>query len=362
MLFNGVHLWEAARITKNNIPGPSLTERLSVAGYTTYFTGKWHAKGKGPREIFDHTGQVLPGQLKTFYTEAGHLTDIVAEEAVEFIRNASLQSPPFFLYVAFNAPHVPRETEQKYYDLYPPQEIDLPPSVQDGPLHPHIKYNYSPDPLSSATMRKRYQQNNAMVTHMDDRIGDILEALKETGVYEHSIIIFMSDQGINFGENGVAGKVCLYDVSVTAPLIISGPGLPKRRKIKNRVYLQDIYPTLLDLIGEEPPRYMDFSSLTPLIENRICGELYSSIYLGMLDDQRSIISQDYKLIMYPRAGAAELYNLKEDPWEMNNLYGQAASKKISGILGREFLRWQEVTGDTLQVTHIFPEVFNQVNF
>jgi arylsulfatase A-like enzyme len=357
MLFYGVHLWEAARINTDHVPGPSLTERLSEAGYTTYFTGKWHARGKGPRETFDHVGQVLPGQLKTFYTEDGHITDIVAEEAVEFIREAAGHEDPFFLYVAFNAPHVPRQTEQKYYDLYPPEEIALPPSVKDGPLHPHIKYNYSPDPLRSASMRVRYQQNNAMVTHMDERIGDIVKELKANGYYENSILVFMSDQGINFGENGVAGKVCLYDVSVTTPLIISGPGLPKGRKFHERIYLQDLYPTLLELAGTSIPEYMDFKTLVPILKGEQTESPYSSIYMGMFDDQRGIISQDYKLIMYPLAGAAELYYLKEDPWEMNNLLNQKSSTQILETLAKEFLNWQDITGDTLSVNEIYPGIF-----
>lgn len=359
MLFNGVSVWRAAKLNPKNVPGQSLTERLSALGYETYFTGKWHANGKNPHNMFDHFGHILPGQLKTYYTEEGHLTDVVGQEAVEFINQAAKKNEPFFLYVAFNAPHVPRNTEQKYYDMYPPEKIHLPPSVQDGPLHPNIKYNYSKDPLSSNEMRIRYQQNNAMVTHMDERIGDILNALKITGSYENSIIVFMSDQGINFGENGVAGKVCLYDVSATAPLIISAPGIPKGEKISKRIYLQDIYSTLLDLVNAEIPDYMEFKSLLPVLERKTESSPHSSIYMGMFDDQRGIVYNDYKLIMYTQVGDAELYNLKNDRWEMDNLIGKIEAEKVITELKEEFLKWQEQTGDTLDVLSIFPNLFSK---
>lgn len=357
MLFNGVSVWRAAKLSAKKVPGPSLIERLSDVGYETYFTGKWHAMGKKPQDMFDHYGKILPGQLKDFYTEEGHLTDVVGHEAVEFIHQAAKKDDPFFLYVAFNAPHVPRKTEQKYYDMYPPGQINLPPSVKDGPLHPNIKYNYSKNPMTAREMRTRYQQNNAMVTHMDERIGDILNALKKTGNYENSIIVFMSDQGINFGENGVAGKVCLYDVSATAPLIISAPGMPKGEKFNKRIYLQDIYPTLLEMVNADVPDYMEFNSLLPILKGEAKESPHNSIYMGMFDDQRGIVHNDYKLIMYTQAGAAELYNLKKDRWEMNNLLESKEAKKVLPELNREFLNWQESTGDTLDVKAIFPNLF-----
>ena len=358
MLFYGVSLWRAAKVSAKNLPGLSLTEQLSKAGYTTYFTGKWHALGKNPKEIFDHYGQVLPGQLKTYYTKEGHLTDVVGNEAVEFIKEAGKKQEPFFLYVAFNAPHVPRKTAQKYYDMYATSDIVLPPSVKDGPLHPYIKYNYSKNPLSSNEMKTRYQQNNAMVSQMDERIGEIIAALKTTGKYQNSILVFMSDQGINFGENGVAGKVCLYDVSVTAPLIICGPGIPKGKKIKERIYLQDLHPTLLERAKVKVPGQIEFKSLNKMLKKPSTSSPHNSIYMGMFDDQRGIIYNDYKLIMYTQAGAAELYNLKNDRWEMENLIDKPEMTQTIHKLGDEFLKQQKAMGDTLNCTALFPNIFS----
>ncbi|WP_405398778.1 sulfatase-like hydrolase/transferase [Maribacter sp. Asnod2-G09] len=350
MLIYGKYIWESQKINKQNAP-KSLPEKLHDNGYHTYMTGKWHAMGKNAKEIFDETGSIQPGQLKTYYSPAGHITDITANEAVNFL-NTYDKAKPFFAYVAFNAPHVPRQTEQKYYDMYPAKEMVLPPSVVDNtPLNKNVKYQYANDPLSSKTMQKRVQQNNAMVTHMDTRIGEIIQVLKDKGIYDNTIIVFTSDHGINFGENGVAGKVCLYEPSVTAPLIIKAPSVKPNAKIASRVYLQDVVPTLFDLLDLEMKEPTDFKSLAPLLTHT--GKARASIYLAMFDDQRGIISEGNKLIVYPKTGILELYNLKNDPWETIDLTTKKKSKNtISHLLG-QLKTWQTKTSDETNLSAIY---------
>ncbi|WP_303316277.1 sulfatase-like hydrolase/transferase [Flavivirga abyssicola] len=349
MLFYGQYLWDSRKITKENAP-ISLPEILKKQGYNTYMTGKWHVWGNKPKDIFDQTGTILPGQLKTYYKKEGHATDIVGNEAAQYIKEYN-SDKPFFVYAAFNAPHVPRETEQKYYDLYPVNKMELPPSViNNSPLNPNIKYNYTKAPIKAEIMKSRVQQNNAMVTHMDERIGDILNALKEKGVYDNTIIVFMSDHGISFGENGVAGKVCLYEPSVTAPLIIKAPGITANKKIEDRVYLQDILPTLLELVDVKTDADFDFQSLTPLINKT--DQARASIYLAMFDDQRGVISNNKKLIIYPKSNDIELYDFKIDPWETTNLIDTKKGKKEFKQLHKELMIWQENVGDTVNLKSI----------
>ena len=122
MFMYGKQLWEAKNIHHTNAP-KSMPEIFKENGYHTFMTGKWHAMGPRPSKIFDQIGGTpTQGQLKTFYSEYGHMTDVTAKETVDFIR-AYDRDKPFFAYVAFNAPHVPRETAQKYYDLYPHNQM-----------------------------------------------------------------------------------------------------------------------------------------------------------------------------------------------------------------------------------------------
>lgn len=354
MLMYGKYLWKSQEINKQNAP-KSFPEKLHNNGYHTYITGKWHAMGKSVKNIFDETGTIQPGQLKTYNSPAGHITDITANEAINFIKNYNSKKP-FFAYVAFNAPHVPRQTTQNYYDLYPADKVKLPPSVVDNtPLNTNVKYQYTNNPLSAKTMQKRVQQNNAMVTHMDTRIGDIINILKEKGIYNNTIIVFTSDHGINFGENGVAGKVCLYEPSVTAPLIIKAPTVKQNNKITARVYLQDVVPTLFSLLKIKDKEATDFKSLMPLLINS--KKTRESIYLAMFNDQRSIIHKNNKLILYPKTSTIEMYNLKKDPWETNNISAIKRNQKTIKDLLTRLKKWQIKTDDETDLS-IF---YNQYN-
>lgn len=354
MLMYGKYLWKSQEINKQNAP-KSFPEKLHNNGYHTYITGKWHAMGKSVKTIFDETGTIQPGQLKTYNSPAGHITDITANEAINFIKNYNSKKP-FFAYVAFNAPHVPRQTTQNYYDLYPADKVKLPPSVVDNtPLNTNVKYQYTNNPLSAKTMQKRVQQNNAMVTHMDTRIGDIINTLKEKGIYNNTIIVFTSDHGINFGENGVAGKVCLYEPSVTAPLIIKAPTVKQNNKITARVYLQDVVPTLFSLLKIKDKEATDFKSLMPLLINS--KKTRESIYLAMFNDQRSIIHKNNKLILYPKTSTIEMYNLKKDPWETNNISAIKRNQKTIKDLLTRLKKWQIKTDDETDLS-IF---YNQYN-
>ena len=355
MLFYGQSLWNSAKITKENSP-KSFVETLRENGYSTYITGKWHAMGKPVGEVFEEVGSIQPGQLKTYNTDKGHVTDITGNEAVEYISTYN-KKQPFLLYVAFNAPHVPRQTSQNYYDLYPTNTMKLPPSVVDrSPLNKNVKYQYAPDPLSEKTMRERVQQNSAMVTHMDERIGDILKALKEKGIYENTIIIFTSDHGINFGENGVAGKVCLYEPSVTAPLIIKAPSIQSNTKVNERVYLQDIHPTIFDLLKISSSEKIVFKNLMPLINKT--GSARKSIYLAMFDDQRGIISGKDKLIIYPKTGDLELYDLEKDPWETTNLFSSKKKNATLKMLLNEMKIAQLEAEDQVDLSAIYQKYLN----
>ena len=351
MFMYGKQLWEAKNINRKKAP-KSMPEIFKENGYHTFMTGKWHALGPRPSKIFDQIGGVpTKGQLKTFYSEKGHMTDVTAKETIDFIRTYD-SDKPFFAYVAFNAPHVPRETAQKYYDLYPHKKIQLPPSFEDNmPLNKEVAYQYAPDPLRKNTMQKRVQQNNAMVSHIDVQVGNIIKSLKDKGIYDNTIIVFTSDHGINFGENGVAGKVCLYEPSVTAPLILKAPNIKSNAIVSSRVYLQDIVPTLYELLAFEWNESSDFSSLKSLLEGK--KQQGQSIYLAMFDDQRGIVSKNDKLIYYPKTEHLELYNLKKDPWETTNIAQKKTSKVVIKKLLSELKLWQEKTKDSTDLSPVY---------
>ena len=109
--------------------------------------------------------------------------------------------------------------------------------------------------------------------------------------------------------------------------------------ISERVYLQDVYPTLLDMLGIRDPDNIGFKSLIPLIEGK--DELWSSIYFAMLDTQRGIINNDKKLILYPKSSEIELYNLSKDGWEMNNFIEREGKRMDISQLLHKLMIWQK---------------------
>ena len=147
----------------------------------------------------------------------------------------------------------------------------------------------------------------------------------------------------------------MYEPSVTAPLIIKAANIKANIKISERVYLQDIVPTLFDMLNLKNEDSTDFESLFPLITKT--GKARNSIYLAMFDDQRGIISEDKKLIIYPKTGDLELYDLEKDPWETNNMISNQKTKSTILKLLKELKAWQEKTGDETDLSAIYKQYF-----
>ncbi len=190
---------------------------------------------------------------------------------------------------------------------------------------------------------------------MDDQIGKILDALKKSGKSDNTYIFFTADHGLGVGHHGLVGKQNMYDHSVRVPLMVYGKGIPENTRLDMPVYLQDIMPSTLELAGIEIPEYIDFKSLFPLIrgEQRV---QYDAIYGAYQDEQRMITEDGFKLIIYPRVPVARLYNLMEDPQEMNDLANDPEFEGKMKELFRSFLELQQETGDTLNITTFYPQL------
>jgi choline-sulfatase len=162
------------------------------------------------------------------------------------------------------------------------------------------------------------QEYFALITHMDDQIGRILDALEKSGMANNTYIAFTADHGLAVGHHGLIGKQNMYDHSVRVPFMVVGPNIKADIKNDAPIYLQDIMPTALELAGAPVPEHVEFSSLLPLLQGRK-KENYDEIYGAYLGVQRMITKDNWKLIRYPTIHVDRLYNLKADPQEMNDL-------------------------------------------
>jgi arylsulfatase A-like enzyme len=352
-LNTGVFLWNAESTALEVGQGKrqSWSQLLADRGYETYIAGKWHVAGINPNKVFDHAGTVRPGMPKQkpagynrpkseadyergwkpwdekqggFWEGGTHWSEVLANEGVNFIESAAKKDAPFFMYLAFNAPHDPRQAPKEYVDRYPLDRIELPKSFvaqyeDQGPQGvPIIRdEKLAPFPRTEFAIKVNRQEYYASITHMDAQIGRILDALDASGKADKTWIIFSSDHGLSVGHHGLVGKQNMYEDAMCAPFIISGPGVKAGQELDVPIYIQDAMATALDIAGEVPGN-VDYKSVLPLLDGSV-EKTHDSIYGAYMDTQRMIMKDGWKVIAYPQLKKVKLFNIEKDPLEMNDL-------------------------------------------
>jgi choline-sulfatase len=407
MLMTGLQLWKAAPhdpradiiskteseklIAKNPLP-PLWPRYLSEAGYQTYFTGKWHLPWAANQE-FERVGKIRPGMPQAhpegykrrflqdesdiwsptdskfggFWAGGRHWTERTADEAIEFLTARRDPKRPFLMYVAFNAPHDPRQAPQEYVDKYPLEKVSLPTSFM--PEYPYAKEigcgpnvrdeKLAPFPRTPRAVQVNRQEYYAITSHLDTHVGRILDALEKAGLRENTYIIFTSDHGLSVGAHGLMGKQNLYDDSIKVPFILAGPALTVGRTIEAPIYLQDLMPTTLELAGVPIPQHVDFKSLLPLARGELSKSPHPAIYGAYMNLQRMVRSLDHKLLIYPAAGIVRLYDLRNDPAETRDLAGEPANRPLMDKLFHQLQELQQVVGDSLDLAPAYEAFFRK---
>lgn len=388
MLNSGRFIWNANAIHNRSeaerVAGRWWGEYMKGAGYRTYMTGKWHCKAKAEKS-FDVVRDVRPGMPNQ--TEAGynrpsadgtdtwsptdpkfggfwkggtHWSEVVANHSEDFFKQAATEDQPFFMYLAFNAPHDPRQSPAEYVAKYPLDNVAVPknflsiyPFAEEMGAGKRLRdERLAPFPRTHHAVKVHRQEYYAIITHMDAMIGRILKALEDSGKAENTWIFFTADHGLAVGQHGLFGKQNLYDHSVRVPLLVVGPDVQAGHKVSEPVYLQDIMPTSLELAGVKKPEHVEFHSLLPLLEGGTTR--YPAVYGGYLEKQRSIRTDRYKLIAYPEANCLRLYDLQSDPLEMNDLAKDPSKRGILRELFAELQQLQTQMNDPLDLTSMKP--------
>lgn len=262
-----------------------------------------------------------------------HSAKVYADACIRFLEDQSEKKQPFFAYVAFQTPHDPRQTPDDFRKLYQDEKMELPASFL--PLHPFdngmLKIrdeNLAGFPRKPDEIKRHLADYYALITYTDAQIGRILDALKASGKFEDTIIIFTSDNGLAVGKHGLMGKQNVYEHSVKVPFIISGPGIPEG-EIRNQLcYIYDIYPTLCERAGMNIPETVQFKSLNNVIHHHTESHR-EHLYFAFMSWQRSVRDDRFKLIEYcvDQERHTQLFDLGKDPDEMNNLAGKVEFKK-----------------------------------
>jgi len=314
-------------------PGiPTLADELKRAGYHTAAVGKWHLGLDSPNTPnergFDFFHGFLGDMMDSYTTHLrhgenylrrngetieaeGHATELFTAWAIDYLRERHASGDqPFFLYLAYNAPHFPIE---------PPADW----LARVNERAPHLE--------------EKRARNVALVEHLDHGIGQVLAALRELGLEEDTLVAFSSDNGgsLRHAQNNEpwrGGKQSHYDGGLRVPFMIRWPGQVKAGSRSDYPGLNfDLFPTFLELAGiaASAPGELDAISLVPILRGGTLGisrDLYFVRREGGLDyggkSYEALIRGDWKLLQNDPYSPLELYHLRNDPGETTNLAGQ----------------------------------------
>ena len=337
-------------------PGNHLGRWLERAGYTTGFTGKflngWERRPTIPpgwswfdaavARIYDPYGLRLYGHGNPQNFRTGYTATVVGRRAVDFVRRHAPEKAPFFLWVNQLAPHDMHvgkawrrpQPEPRYADAY---AGSVSPATQDPAFDERDvsdkprwirKRERFPVRLSNGWHRARIRS----LRSVDDQVGALVKALRQSGELANTHIVFASDNGYLLGEHRIMAKNVPYEPALQVPFVVRGPGIPRGVVRRSTFELVDVVPTLLQLGGASPGRTLDGRSMLPALRRDAPGKSFSLIQGGSSDAAwwwRGVRSGDYKYVRYA-SGYEELYDLREDPSELRNV---ARRPRYGEVLG-----------------------------
>ena len=277
----------------------------------------WSPKNKSSQSF---TGVVAEGD------DLAHADGMAASHAIDFLKRH--KDKPFFLACGFVRPHVPLVAPAKYFDRYD-RDAMIAPVVPENDLEdvPEIIRNYKRNSTSYGVTPELHkgllEAYYASISYMDAQVGRVLDALKELGLAENTIVVFTSDHGYLLGEHHKFQKQHLFEESTRVPFIVSVPWMNKQHgKATNHITeLLDLYPTLADLSGLKAPKSLQGASMVPLLKNPSADEWTKDLAFTISrNGGESIRTHNWRFTHWGfGSGGMELYDLRKDPGEFTNL-------------------------------------------
>jgi arylsulfatase A-like enzyme len=324
------------------------------AGYDTFYCGK-HGNTYHPADrSFDKTVFInrrnVPDQVAE---HRGYTTNIVT-----YLANPARTKKPFFIFYAPSVPHDPVCPEPDDMARYagknrPP----LPPNAAtnhaevagfnlrdtnvrtyDVPGLGHFK-----TPLNLKQWPDVLARYYAYITSFDRQLGLILDELKRTGADKNTIIVFTSDNGHSFSDQGLMHKESVYEQDIRVPLIVSGPGIPAAQRSDALVYISDLFPTLCEQLSLPAPATVETKSFLPVILDP--GKPHrSTLYHAYRQEMRAFRDGQYKIILFDN-GRVRLFDLQADPFETRDLSKDHAQSERVARMTRQARQDGKALGD-----------------
>jgi arylsulfatase A-like enzyme len=339
----------------------SLAEAFKESGYATFFAGKWHLGGEGffPEDQgFDiNKGGNHRGAPPSYFSpyknpqlsdgpEGEHLPDRLASETNAFIDQQG--KSPFLAFLSMYSVHTPLRAPAALVEKYEKKAAALSPSVAE----------WGKEGEREVRLVQNHAVYAAMVEAMDSAVGKVIDHLKALNLYDHTIIVFTSDNGGLSTSEGHptsnlplrAGKGWLYEGGIRVPLIVRAPDQSHSGTLDSPVCSTDYYPTLLALAGlpERPKQHVDGVSFASALRSAGSGErdaiFWHYPHYGNQGGSpgAAIREGDWKLIVHFEERPAELYNVAEDPSELHDL-APAHPERVESLRNR-LATWQASVG------------------
>jgi arylsulfatase A-like enzyme len=340
----------------------TLPQALEQAGYTTATTGKvFHdaypppdGRKDGPEfSTWGYHGNFGPRPATKFVTTPDNMPLMdwgpfperdedqedakVADWAIARLKEST--DAPRFLAVGFRRPHVPCYAPQKWFELFPDADLQLPPVKRDDrddiPAFAWFLHWKLPEPrlrwLEQAHQwRPLVRAYLASTSFVDGQVGRVLDALDASGRADRTIVVLISDHGWHLGEKGISGKNTLWERSTRVPLIVAGPGVTPGGVCRSPAELLDVFPTLVELCRAPEVPGLEGHSLAPQLRDAAAPRPWPAI-TSQGPGNHAVRSEKYRLIRYAD-GSEELYDLDADPNEWTNRAGDPALKTVKDDL------------------------------
>ncbi|MDQ3428695.1 MAG: sulfatase [Actinomycetota bacterium] len=321
------------------------------------------------------------GHMVNYDPEEVYDTDVLSEKTADYVERTSGADPPFFttdrpflMWIGTKAPHQPATPAPRHKDALEDVELPRSPSfdeedVRDKPRWVQDNQPLGPDQI--AYMEELHRKRLQSMLAVDDMIGDLVDSLRQSGELDNTYIFFTSDNGFHLGQHRLgAGKWTAYEEDIRVPLMVRGPGVPEGKKLPHMALNNDLAPTFADLAGVDPPDFVDGRSLAPLLddtptpeedwrqrflieavaernsvphppfvnESQVAPLLtgdplprdWRKTSSGSADSSeewgrpwfKALRTKEHLFVEY-KTGEHELYDLKEDPYQLDNFYDRA---------------------------------------
>ena len=310
-----------------------------------------------------------------------HLDDVLSNKASDYVERTAGADPPFFttdrpflMWLGTKAPHQPATPAPRHKDALKDVELPRPPSFDEEDVSDKpdwVRDNPPLGPDQVAYMEELHRKRLQSMLAVDDMVGDLVDALRRSGELDDTYIFFTSDNGFHLGQHRLgAGKWTAYEEDIRVPLMVRGPGVPEGKKLPHTVLNNDLAPTFADLAGADPPKFVDGRSLAPLLDGTPTPEedwrrrflieavaerdsvprppfVNESQVRPLLTGDplpgdwrksssgraesseewgrpwlKALRTQNYLFVEY-KTSEHELYDLREDPYQLENIYERA---------------------------------------